>query len=828
MRAGALAASHAPQLQAIQRNEEGVQTPSKEFILKRLKSSPSGLLTVGQSPRWLKLDRIHQDHVAAGAAAEIEWILTPRANLLVAMVIIFQSALLGAEVSLELQAQQHGQEHMPLRWAIAFEFLDVVLLVFFSVEYVLRCHALRWAFVASFAGAIDLLLLVTGFFSAAVIAIDMVSSASSGLVLAAHAARRLRIVRIGRILALFPALSILIKGLAGTMIAIRDSMVLIGMMSFVGALICCEAFGPQLVSDPQLFELFGSVARSFYVHLQFVLVEAWPDTCAVMMEQNPFWACYVIIFLIFSNFAILNVVTGVVCDGVLELASGKPPDSREKQMWKLESMKREIREVYRLGPKDSRGQLDQNGYVTLLKSHEGLLLLDKMHIALPSTKKHLENLLDEDHNGSISLEELQQGLMRLRGSQLNLDGLSFQCRLFRNFWSSTAALEHVESNTIPKAIRKTMQLASERLEDEINGMETVFQHLEEDAECRTAQQQSQLQGVFDHVKQLEFALATLLKPVQHEEISPKVQCKGTQTEKLHDSFVPTEDWFGYFRANSVVNTGAVVEVLQFLSSRAGLIWSSRGIFMNRPALKAMAPLMRGRIGREMPKAVMDLTRLFIPNLLPGASGNIFRSVLQSGLVYAFGGDNRMSGLTEFVFAATLRARDPQLRIRWMPNQSERFIEDDLLLERFAFRLASATFGWSKNDWKHTGPKMSSTRRKHRVWKRFRKGKTKLWGNCLWKDVEKLRCHKTLLPQCILVLHPVDSAELMRDLHYIVSHTACLAGANLRGSQGVPLVRPRHTGSGPQHRASLRRNQLFTEAHHSGSSSTHRVVPQLQV
>lgn len=75
-----------------------------------------------------------------------------------------------------------------------------------------------------------------------------------------------------------------------------------------------------------------------------------------------------------------------------------------------------------------------------------------------------------------------------------------------------------------------------------------------------------------------------------------------------------------------------------------------------------------------------------------------RSVLQSGLVYAFGGDNRMSGLTEFVFAATLRARDPQLRIRWMPNQSERFIEDDLLLERWlrgtcdgsvsAFRMVS--------------------------------------------------------------------------------------------------------------------------------------------
>ncbi len=44
---------------------------------------------------------------------------------------------------------------------------------------------------------------------------------------------------------------------------------------------------------------------------------------------------------------------------------------------------------------------------------------------------------------------------------------------------------------------------------------------------------------------------------------------------------------------------------------------------------------------------------------------------------------------------------------------------------------------------------------------------------------KLRCQESLVPQCILVFHPVDSAELMKDLHYMVSKTACLAGMNLK-------------------------------------------------
>lgn len=71
--------------------------------------------------------------------------------------------------------------------------------------------------------------------------------------------------------------------------------------------------------------------------------------------------------------------------------------------------------------------------------------------------------------------------------------------------------------------------------------------------------------------------------------------------------------------------GVTMPALSWGGDMLEVIWSSRGIFMNRHALKAIEPLMRGRIGREMPKAVMDLTRLFIPNLLPGSVMLFFRS-----------------------------------------------------------------------------------------------------------------------------------------------------------------------------------------------------------
>ena len=39
-----------------------------------------------------------------------------------------------------------------------------------------------------------------------------------------------------------------------------------------------------------------------------------------------------------------------------------------------------------------------------------------------------------------------------------------------------------------------------------------------------------------------------------------------------------------------------------------------------------------------------------------------RPVLQSGLVHSSGGDSHMQGLAEFVFAASCRARDPNLSL----------------------------------------------------------------------------------------------------------------------------------------------------------------------
>lgn len=87
------------------------------------------------------------------------------------------------------------------------------------------------------------------------------------------------------------------------------------------------------------------------------------------------------------------------------------------------------------------------------------------------------------------------------------------------------------------------------------------------------------------------------------------------------------------------------------------------------------------------------------------------------------------------------------KIRWMPMQSDRFMDGELLLERFAFRLASATFGWSRTDWKAAGMarrpfRMPKNRFKGRhsssSSERLKQGNTKLYGTCLRRDDRNLK------------------------------------------------------------------------------------------
>ncbi|CAK9048675.1 unnamed protein product [Durusdinium trenchii] len=493
----------------------------------KLRSKASGLLDVRHSPKWLQLDRVHGDFVRSHKKHAEAWILSAEGHLFMGAIIAFQSLVLGAEVSLELEVEETWLK----RWAIGLLFLDVLFLFIFFVEYILRSHALRMQYVLSASGLFDLLLLVTGLFAALVAFLDLLELPLPELLLGvAKSIRRLRILRIGRVFAIFPALSLLIKGLIRTQVAIVDSAVLICMMSLMGALLCAEELGHSEEGK----ELFGSVLQSFFVHLQLVLIEAWPDIAEVMMRSSKFWAVYVVLFLMVSSFAVLNVVTAIVCDGVLDLAQGQPPKSLDQVHAQHRAFRDQASDLYSTAKKGRKGELESKNCGSLLQTLDGKALLKKMHIALPS-ERQMRGLVDPDASGTVSLEELQEGLMRLRESHTDLMSLGTQCVLHRRIRSNLAALYQAEQ-TIEQKLRTQSDVTTARLRTVMDQLEVAWTELVSMPSRQGAAEEEELYKALQGMRRLEEVLGCLEQTMLNTinvSYTEKQSFQSTAVQTLH-------------------------------------------------------------------------------------------------------------------------------------------------------------------------------------------------------------------------------------------------------------------------------------------------------
>ncbi|CAE8622730.1 unnamed protein product, partial [Polarella glacialis] len=276
-------------------------------------------------------------------------------------------------------------------------------------------------------------------------------------------------------------------------------------------------------------------------------------------------------------------------------------------------------------------------------------------------------------------------------------------------------------------------------------------------------------------------------------------------------------WVGYFRANAFVDVEATLAVLEHEVERQGgsqkplifgrsiaaqtqgvtmpvlewggsilaAAWISSGLMLNRAAMELMAATIPqqpqgGTVGAKSVDFIIDF--------LIGAEDG-----LAEALSGQRNGDSPQQGTVELAFAASLRSQDRHLKLLELPNQEYRFLVKGQLLERFAFRLGAATFGWSAQYRKLAGlpVKQGSSHRKPRRLGR----QSRFWSSCTGVAStggdEINRCSGisagVLLPQCVLSFYPVGTAALMRALQQVAPSTTCLPAFGLKQAAGVRVV-----------------------------------------
>ncbi|MEM8951951.1 MAG: ion transporter [Pseudomonadota bacterium] len=235
------------------------------------------------------------------------WLESSRVRNAIMAVIVFNALSLGASTSPTIMAN----------WESVLSMFDIIVIVIFVVEMLLKLYAYGLNFFRSAWNIFDL----------AIVTISIVPTSQNLSVL-----RALRIIRAMRLLSGIPQMRKVIVALLDALPGMGAVMILLGLVYYVFAVMATLLFGE---SFPQWF---GTIGESLYSLFQIMTLESWSmGIVRPVMEQYPqAWLLFVP-FITMTAFAVLNLFIGLLVNTMQAAVE----QESEKEMIRIEALLKE-------------------------------------------------------------------------------------------------------------------------------------------------------------------------------------------------------------------------------------------------------------------------------------------------------------------------------------------------------------------------------------------------------------------------------------------------------------------------------------------------------
>lgn len=132
------------------------------------------------------------------------------------------------------------------------------------------------------------------------------------------------------------------------------------------------------------------------------------------------WVFCFTVYVSFTYFAVMNVVTGVFCNSAIEAARREPDlllqNIKQEQQWYTSNLTKLFQCLDRLGS----GRISLTDLQTCLKEEQVISLFQSMDLEVDDAWM-LFRLLDMEQKGDVAVEEFIKSCMHLRGTARNYD-----------------------------------------------------------------------------------------------------------------------------------------------------------------------------------------------------------------------------------------------------------------------------------------------------------------------------------------------------------------------------------------------------------------------
>lgn len=327
-------------------------------------------------------------------------------EVIVALVIVFNAALLGIAASLP-----EGEN------ASMFNIFEHLFTIFFFAEWMLRVTAFGWCWMFEPANAADSLLVFgTGVLIKWVLEPAGADVGNFRILTVLRAVRLIRIARAVRLKPWAKEMWWLFRGLTTSGRSLAWTLVIAFAVMYIFAIAACEFIGrnPSFEDHEYAQELFGNFFRSMFTMLQIMTMDTYCDlVIRPMVKVEPWLAIFFIVFVTVGVFIVMNLVTAIIVENAFCIVSeDKDSVAKEREDKKKRDLKA-LSLVFMEIDIDGSGELSKDELYQSLKNTK----VEQQLSVLEMKVGELEEVWDvlDDGDGLLTIKEFCDGIRRMKG-----------------------------------------------------------------------------------------------------------------------------------------------------------------------------------------------------------------------------------------------------------------------------------------------------------------------------------------------------------------------------------------------------------------------------
>ncbi|CAE7233184.1 CACNA1H [Symbiodinium natans] len=241
--------------------------------------------------------------------------------------------------------------------------------------------------------------------------------------------RLLRVLRIVRVVRFVRSLRNLVSSIAMTFRSLAWSVMLLVIIIYMFGVLLTDGVsdflrngeGIDLKTEIDLKIYFGSVHDAMHTLFRSIANGiSWDVVIRPLIQASWFWGYVYSLYVVFTLFAVLNVITAVFCQSTLEGAARDKELLAESHMLNKERYYLLVEDLFRNLQSDESGKVTLEDFQDHFNDVEVRAFFHGLDLE-PSDAWVLFSLLDDDGSGDIDAEEFVEGLLRLKGPARAID-----------------------------------------------------------------------------------------------------------------------------------------------------------------------------------------------------------------------------------------------------------------------------------------------------------------------------------------------------------------------------------------------------------------------